>query len=99
VRWIILAAVPVVVVGLAYVHVDRTLTGPLGGDGASVVEAPGSEPEVRKRAYGRCSTNTVEDLARTLGTQDTPEFVAAAVAVKSGNPPVAYKACLRALSD
>jgi hypothetical protein len=101
VRWIAAAVSALVVLGLAYWYTEtRVLRTTFGRDGTVLVEhTPGSDPEIAKRAYKRCSGNSVERLARIHGTQAHPVFVAAAIGAKSGNPPAAYKACLRACRD
>ena len=101
-RWIAAAGV-VVVFGLAYWFYaeHRVLRTTFGGDGTVAVEhAPGfGNRGDANRAYKRCSANSVERLARIHGTQAHPVFVAAAIGAKSGNPPMVYKACLRAFRD
>ena len=101
VRWLVgIVCTGALILGLGLgLWLPSQLDGPLGGGAVSSVEAPHSEDDARELAYERCSGRTVGDLARTLGTPDNRELVAAAVAVKAGNPPVAYKVCLRLLRD
>jgi hypothetical protein len=101
VRW---AFAAVCVVGISFsgrwaLMESTVLRDNFGGDGTSYVEAPGSEESAREFASKRCFGRTVGDLARKLGTPDSKNLVAAAVAVESGNPPVTYKMCVRLLRD